>query len=69
MIVPMKPLTTRQAADELGVTERRILRLIQEGRIKATRPGRDWFIDAAAWKRFKAKHDPRPGRRPAKAKR
>lgn len=43
----MTLLTTRDVANQLGVTPRRILALIQAGRLPATKHGRDWFVDAA----------------------
>lgn len=40
-------LTTQEAATNLGVTIRRIRALIQAGRLKAVKHGRDWDIDPA----------------------
>jgi len=37
-------LTTKEAAEDLGVGMRQIQNLIKKGRLKATRRGRDWFI-------------------------
>ena len=37
-------LTTRDAAERLGVTVRRVQALIKAGRLPATRIGRDWLI-------------------------
>lgn len=40
-----QPLTTRQAADLLGLTIGRIRQLAQAGTIQAVKFGRDWQID------------------------
>jgi len=37
-------LTTKQAAEILGVTTRRVLTLIHSGRLAAEKHGRDWAI-------------------------
>ena len=37
-------LTTTQAADWLGVTESLVRRYCRDGRLEATKLGRDWFI-------------------------
>lgn len=39
-------LTTRQAAERLGVTPRRIRQLIKSGQLFATMAGRDWLVDS-----------------------
>ena len=41
-------LTTQQMAAALGVTQRRLVALIQAGRLEASRFGRDWLIPAPA---------------------
>lgn len=38
-------LTTQQAATRLGVSPRRVLQFISDGRLLATKHGRDWLID------------------------
>jgi excisionase family DNA binding protein len=38
-------ISSRQAADKLGVTQRRIVALIKGGRLPAQRLGREWMID------------------------
>ena len=38
-------ITTREAAEELGVTPRRVLALIYDDRLPATKVGRDWLIN------------------------
>jgi excisionase family DNA binding protein len=40
-------ITTTAAAARLGVTPRRVRALIDDGRLPATRIGRDWLIDVA----------------------
>jgi excisionase family DNA binding protein len=44
----MKLLTTTQAAERLKVTPRRILAMIEAGKIKAARPGREYLIEESA---------------------
>lgn len=38
-------LTTIQAAERLNTSRRIVQRLIAQGRLKATKYGRDWLID------------------------
>jgi excisionase family DNA binding protein len=40
-------LTTRQAANELGVTPARIIALITAGRLKAEKIGMQWLVQRA----------------------
>lgn len=51
--------TTAEAAAKLNVTPRRVVALIQAGRLRATKHGRDWIITAADL--AAVKHRP-PGR-------
>jgi len=37
-------LTTKEAAENLGVGIRQVQTLIEQGRLPATKRGRDWFI-------------------------
>ena len=37
-------LTTKQVAQKLGVTTRRVTALIKAGKLKAQKIGRDWII-------------------------
>lgn len=39
-------ITTRQAAERLGISPRRIRQLIKSGQLSATKAGRDWLIDS-----------------------
>lgn len=49
----MQELTTREAAAELGVTQRRIVQMIQEGKLKAKKKGRDYFIELSELEYYK----------------
>jgi len=60
----MDYVTTKQAAEELGVDPSRVRQLILEGVLTAQKMGRDWVIKRADLK--KAKGRPGPGR-PKKA--
>lgn len=42
----MELITTAEAAERLGVVRSRVLALIAEGRLPATKLGRDWVIQA-----------------------
>lgn len=44
----MNFLNTQQAAEKLGVSERRVRSLITDGKLSAQRVGRDYVIDADA---------------------
>ena len=55
----MKFLTTKQAAELIGVTPSRIRQLIMAGALTAFRGGRDLWLDPAELKRYKR---PRRGR-------
>ena len=43
-----RPLSTAEAAERLGVSERRIRSLITEGKLAATKLGRDYSIEESA---------------------
>jgi excisionase family DNA binding protein len=43
-------LNTKQAAERLGVTPRRVLAMIQAGKIQARQLGREWLIEESALK-------------------
>lgn len=51
-------LSTKQAAEILGVSSVRVFQLIQEGVLPATKIGRDWFIKEEDLEKAKS----RPGR-------
>jgi excisionase family DNA binding protein len=48
----MDYLTTRQAAEILGVTAQRVTNLVRAGRLPATKVGRDWLIARQALEHF-----------------
>jgi len=50
------PITTTAAAERLGVTRRRVLQYINEGRLRARKIGRDFLVDPESVDEFK----PRP---------
>jgi excisionase family DNA binding protein len=54
-------LTTAQAAEKLGITERGVRNLIESGTLPARKLGKQWFIDPADLKRSEVK-DRKPGR-------
>lgn len=43
----MNLLSTKEAAEKLGISPIRVRQLIQEGKIEATRVGRDYVINEA----------------------
>lgn len=49
----MKLLNTSQAAEVLGVSERRVRALIAEGNLEAQKVGRDYAIEESALKSVK----------------
>ena len=62
----VKFLTTADAADRLGVSQRRVLALIKDGRLPTQRLGRDHLIEEASLNLVK---DRKPGRPPMKKNR
>jgi len=55
-------LTTQEAAEELGVGIRQIQTLIKQGRLPATKRGRDWFIKKEDLELESVKNRPITGR-------
>lgn len=53
-------ITTDQAAERLGVSRSLVIRLCRQGRIVASKVGRDWLIDERDLKHYK----PRPVGKP-----
>lgn len=45
-------LTTRQVAELLNLTERRVRQLIDGGQLKAVRIGRDWLVSRVEAERY-----------------
>lgn len=56
-------ISTAEAAKRLGITPRRILVLISEGRITARKIGRTHIVDPASVAAFKPRPEGRPGHR------
>lgn len=48
MLHAMELLSTAQAAEKLGVSERRVRQLINEGKLSAHKLGRDFAIEESA---------------------
>ncbi len=44
----MDDISTKEAAKRLGVHPKRVLALINTGKLKAKKPARDWLIDPAS---------------------
>jgi excisionase family DNA binding protein len=63
----MKLLTTAQVAARLKVTPRRIIAMIEAGKIKAMRPGREYLVEESALVGVKTYG--RPGRPKSKKQR
>jgi excisionase family DNA binding protein len=53
-------LTTAQVAARLGISRRRVLALIQSGRLPAQKVGRDWLIDPKDLSKVKIRKPGRP---------
>jgi excisionase family DNA binding protein len=53
-------VTTRQAAERLGVSDSRIRQLILDGKLAAVKAGRDWLIKASDL-RLMEKRKTKPG--------
>lgn len=63
---PLPPLTTKEAANHLGIKHGSVIRAVNRGFLPATRVGRDLFIapeDLAAYKARRAGRAHRVGRR------
>ena len=59
----MSLLTTKETADRLGVSVRRVHQFIEESRLPAEKMGRDYFIKEED---LKLLEDRKPGRPPKK---
>jgi excisionase family DNA binding protein len=55
-----KLLTTREAAEQLGISRRQVQTLIERGRLPAQRVGRDFFIRASDLRLVKVRRKGRP---------
>ncbi|MEL7640736.1 MAG: helix-turn-helix domain-containing protein [Solidesulfovibrio sp.] len=49
-------MTTQQAAGVLGIRPETVRQQIRAGRIKATKLGRDWFIEPGELERYHREH-------------
>jgi excisionase family DNA binding protein len=47
-------MTTQEAAEALGIHRSRVLHYIGNGRLRAVKVGRDWWLTAQEVERFKA---------------
>ena len=62
-------ITTKQAAQILGMTQENVARLLRIGRLEGTRLGRDWAVYRSSVEDYreqtegKTKHDPTRGQR------
>ena len=56
-------MTTKQAAEFLGIKPRAVVKLIHEGKIAAAMHGRDWDVDTESVKHY-AENRPKPGPKP-----
>jgi excisionase family DNA binding protein len=57
----MNLLTTKEAAERLGVTARRIRQLVEEKKLRSTYHGRDLAIEKTSLDRLKRKREqPKP---------
>jgi excisionase family DNA binding protein len=59
-------LTTNDAASRLGVSQRRVTALIQDGRLPAQRIGRDYLIEERDLKLVSDRKPGRPPKQPGK---
>jgi len=41
-------MTTKQAALSLGVSVRAVRQMIEDGRLRATKNGRDWYVSKSS---------------------
>jgi excisionase family DNA binding protein len=64
----MKLLTTKDAAERLGVTVQRIHALIKSERLPAQKLGRDYFIQEADLKLVEGRKSGRPAKQEIKQK-
>ncbi len=62
----MKSLTTKEAAEKLGITPQRVRTLIRAGRLPAEKFGRDLVIQEEDLKLVKERKPGRPKKQPSK---
>lgn len=56
----MKLLTTKEVAEKLGVTVRRVQAMIKDGRLEAEKLGRDYVVRESALEKVKNRKPGRP---------
>lgn len=57
-------MTTRQAAEALGINDSRVRQVIRAGELPAEKAGRDWLINARDVERFRRqRQQPQPKKR------
>lgn len=56
----MKLLTTKEAAEKLSVTVRRVQAMIKDGRLEAEKLGRDYVVKESALEAVKERKTGRP---------
>lgn len=49
-------LTTREAAERLGIDRRSVVRAINRGTLRAAKRGRDYLIESAEIERYQVEH-------------
>jgi excisionase family DNA binding protein len=49
----MATLTTKEVAQRLGLSTRRVITLIEEGKLKARQPGREYLIEEEELKKVR----------------
>jgi excisionase family DNA binding protein len=64
----MKLLTTKEAAERLGVSQVRVNQLIKQGRLPAEKMGRDYFIKESDLKLVEDRKPGRPSKQMSKKK-
>lgn len=64
----MEVLTAAGAAEKLGISTRRVIALIHDGRLPARKVGRDYIIDGKDLRLVQDRRPGRPANRPAKRK-
>ena len=62
----MELYTTKEAAEQLGIQYRSILKAIDRGTLKAEKVGRDWLIEPGAIADYRAQYLGRRGRKPGR---
>ncbi len=61
-------LSTTQIASEYGVTSDHVRLLIRSGKVKAIRPGREYWIARAEWERYEQEKESRGAKRGPRAR-